>query len=59
MMPGTRQLLRRPQPRVGTRDALEASFGTLVEHAAGEGRLVAAGAASGEVAQLRELASGG
>jgi integrase len=42
-----------------TRDALEASFGTLVEHAAGEGRLAAAGAASGEVAQLRELASGG
>jgi integrase len=42
-----------------TRDALQASFGTLVEHAAGEGRLLAAGAAPVEVAPLPELATDG
>jgi hypothetical protein len=42
-----------------TRDALEASFGTLVEHAGGKRSRTAASATSAEVAQLRELATSG
>jgi integrase len=42
-----------------TRDALEASFGSLVEHSAGEGRRPAANPPPAEVASLREFATSG